>query len=449
MATSLKNSISNRQVTLDRRHALKMLGTGIAAAVIGPSMVTSCTKQTSQIKLNVLNSNVAWSAALTNQISDLYLEHTNGRVKIVGEPHPYQNHYEKLVLELSTGSSSFDIVTTDNFWCRQLIANNWVSCLDDMKQQIPTLPDVPYANLAEEPYLYSIYEGKHWGLPLIMTTPVFTYRKDLLEQARIDEVPGNWDEYREAAKKLHSSERSGCILLLGGQDSCVTEWIVRMAGMDQVSSTEDNVLSEHNEPIFNQNDRGERAIELIKEILPYTPKGVLNLDYPDAVTLMTADQSSMLVTWTDIIPGLEDGFIKGKLGYTTYPVTKFQQQIIGGWSVFINANSRNREEAYRFLAWMAEGKAYELMRDAGESSLVLKSDLSDRGLLANLPMLNAYHNFKVKGTKPIALPPYRITNADEVQRILFEEVVEGVSGNKSAKRSMKDAEDRILEAMRG
>ncbi len=105
-------------------------------------------------------------------------------------------HYEKLLIELSQGSETFDLFTTDNLWIRQPIRNGWAAALDDIRAENADLPELQLQNLAPSSLTYTEYEGKRWGLPLVMTTPVFVYRKDLFEKAGIDKVPTNWDEYR-------------------------------------------------------------------------------------------------------------------------------------------------------------------------------------------------------------------------------------------------------------
>lgn len=115
-----------------------------------------------------------------------------------------------------------------------------------------------------------------------MTTPVFVYRKDLLEAAGI-EVPKNWDDYREAAAKLHSSDVAGNVLLLGGQDAHMSgDWGSRLMGMTKIAPNDDGVLDEANKPVFNSEGQGARAIERLREVLPYTPNGVEGLDYAEA-----------------------------------------------------------------------------------------------------------------------------------------------------------------------
>ena len=45
------------------------------------------------------------------------------------------------------------------------------------------------------------YDGKLCGLPYRITTGIFHYQKELLEQAGISQPPGNWDELLKAARR--------------------------------------------------------------------------------------------------------------------------------------------------------------------------------------------------------------------------------------------------------
>ncbi len=420
-----------------------MKNTAALAAVMGGFRASSAFAQ--DVTLNILNSNVAWSQALTGSVAEAYTG-----AKIVGESNPYESHFEKLAIELSQGSDTFDIITTDNLWVMQPIRNNWAANLTDMKAENPALPDLKMENLSAGASVYTEVDGKRYGLPLVQTTPVLVYRKDLFEKAGIDKIPATWDEYLEAAKKLHSDDTAGVTLLLGGQDALTSgDWGSRIMGMTKLGPTDDGMLSPDNEPVFNSEGQGERAIERLKELLPYCPRGVEGFDYPEASSALREGKAAMMVTWSDVIVGLEDGPFKGQFGYTVSPTEKYEQQMIGGWSIFANAHGKNLEEAYKFLAWMTEGKAYELFREGGESSICLNSDIANPDIVKTVPMMQAFRDFEKRGTTSISLPPYRLTNALEVQRIVFEELQAGIIGSKAPKQAMADAQDRVSKAIKG
>ena len=190
---------------------------------------------------------------------------TGGRVTITGEQVPYEAHYEKLVLELSSGSSTFDIVTTDTIWIRQIVENNWVVGLEPMKAADPSLPDLNWGDFLDGPYLYSTFDGQRWAVHATQSTPVFVYRKDLLEEIGMEAPPlWNWDQYRDAAAKLTKNGVFGAAMLLGGQDACMGDWMCRVMGFDENPPGNDFLLDDDANPIFNVNDRGERAVERMR-----------------------------------------------------------------------------------------------------------------------------------------------------------------------------------------
>lgn len=423
-----------------RRNMLKMLAALSAAYAVSPRKALAQAGGT----LNILNSNTAWAEALTSSVAGAY---TNA--KITGEANPYEAHYEKLLIELSQGSTTFDLFTTDNLWIRQPIRNGWAAALDDIRAENSDLPELQLQNLASSSLTYTEFEGKRWGLPLVMTTPVFVYRKDLFEKAGIDKVPTNWDEYRDAAEKLHSADVAGNVLLLGGQDAHMSgDWGSRLMGMTKINPADDGVLDENNQMVFNSEGQGARAIERLREVLPFTPNGVDGLDYAEGSSLMQQGKAAMMITWSDVIVGIEDGPMKGRFGYTVSPTEKHEQQMVGGWSIMANKASENLAEAYRFLAWMTEGTAYQLFREGGESSLCLQRDIDDPAVLESIPMLQAFLDFKARGTSPVSIPPYRLQNAVEVQRVLYEEILAGVNGRKTPEQAMSDAEATLKTVIR-
>jgi ABC-type glycerol-3-phosphate transport system substrate-binding protein len=395
--------------------------------------------------INILNSNTAWATALTGSVAQAY-----SAAKVGGESNPYESHYEKMTIELSQGSNTFDLITSDNLWITQPIRNSWAADLTALKAANASLPDLQMQNLTEASAVYTESGGKRYGLPLVQTTPVFVYRKDLFEKAGISKVPTNWVEFLDAAKKLHTADTAGACLLLGGQDALTSgDWGSRLMGMTKLGPSDDGMLTPDNQPSFNSEGQGERAIELIKELVQYCPQGVQGFDYPEGSSALQQGKAAMLITWSDVIVGIEDGPHKGQFGYTVAPTEKFEQQMVGGWSIFTNAKSAHLEDAYKFLAWMTEGRAYELFREAGEASLCLKSDLAKDDIVKTVPMLQAFRDFTTRGTTSISIPPYRLTNAVEVQRAVFEELQAAITGGKSSKQAMTDAYDKVNKAING
>ena len=450
MAHSSMNGPRPRRPGVSRRAILKGMGGAAAAAAATPAFQA---RAGDKVNLNVLLTNIPWTDAILSTVAEAYNAHTGGRVTITGEQMPYESHYEKMILELSSGSSTFDIVTSDTIWIRQIVNNNWVTGLEPMKAADPSLPDLNWGDFLDGPYLFSTFNGERWAIHATQSTPVFVYRKDLLEDAGIDPPPlWNWDQYRDAAAKLTKNGVSGAAMLLGGQDACMGDWMFRVMGYDPNPPGNDFLLNDDAEPIFNENNRGVRAIERMKEILDYCPQGVFNFDYPDGPPLMQEGKAALVVHWLDMWPGLDDPSIlkhAGNFGYTISPTDNVSQHMVAGWGMFISAFSEHQREAYEFMAWLLEGKAYQLFREAGETTLIYKPDLMDPAVKAEIPLLEVYDDINEYKTTYTAFPPYKVTNAAEVQRLIYEEVIAAVAGEKSSETAMQTAEDRVVKALRG
>ena len=435
-------------MTLNRQNPSRRAMLGYGAAALTAAMVRSPLARASAKELRILNSNVAWSDALGGAAAKAYQQLAN--VGVGADSQPYDGHYSKMLVELSQGSDTYDLVTSDDLWIRQPIHNKWAACLDDVKAKNPSLPAVEYGNLAPEALSYTMDGGRHYGLPVAMSTLAFVYRKDLFEKAGITKVPSNWTEYLEAAKTLHTSECAGNVLLIGGQDSLASgDFFARLMGLTKLSPTDDGFLNENNEPIFNSHGQGEKAIEMLRELKKYSPRGSEAFDYPEGSSALQQGKAAMMVSWSDVIVGVEQGPFKGKFGYTVPPTDEFHQDAIGGWSIFANAKSANLDEAYKFLAWMSKGPAYQMFREGGESSLCLKADIDNPEVLRAVPMLQALKDFGPKGVTPISIPFFRLTNAVEAQRIVFEEIQAAVLDQKPAKQAMQEAESRLRTLLHG
>ncbi|MBY5825857.1 ABC transporter substrate-binding protein [Rhizobium leguminosarum] len=429
--------INHREMS--RRTALKAAAALLAAYTSSSFGVRAASGKS----LNILSMNLLFGEVLGSKVSKVYTE-----AEIIADPIPQNEHYEKLLVEMSQGSSTYDLLALDALFIHQVLANQWVKAVDDIKADDSSLPPLKFENVIPESLKFVKHDGKYFGIPLTLSTPIFVYRKDLFEEKGLS-VPTNWDEYRKCAEALHTDEVAGNILLLGGQDAHMSgDWATRLMGMTKLGPDDDGVLDSANRPVFNSEGQGVRAVERIKEVLPFAPKGAEGLDYPDGVSLFSQGKAAMFISWSDVFAGLESGPLKGKFGYAAVPSEKYQQQMTGGISMGVSTYSQNPAEAYNFLDWMLNGEGYKLFLENGETNLVFKSQLEDPAVRAKIPSLNVYEDFKKRGTTTIALPPYRVSNSVEVQRVLYEEILAAVLGRKTSEQAMKDAEVRVQGVIR-
>jgi multiple sugar transport system substrate-binding protein len=422
---------------LNRRDILRIGAAASAFAAMGGHAAFAAGS------LKFMTANQAWCEALSTLVSPAYQK--DAGIDISVDQNAYDALYTKAVVELSQGSSTYDFLNLDCMWIRQAVSSDWALCLEDMKAADPSLPDINYKNIIPPALSYVTVADKHYGLPMTCSMPVMVYRKDLLEKAGIENPPSTWEEYLEAAKKMHSSEVAGTCLLAGGQDSFSSgDFGSRLMSMVKLAPSDDGFTDAEGNPVFNSEGQGEAALELLKELTQYCPAGFENFDYPDGTSVLQQGSAAMLVTWSDCVVGIEDGPHKGKFGYAVAPLGKFKQSQVGGMQLIANKNSKNPAEAYKFLAWLANG-GYRYYREGKETSLVFAEDVNNPANIEAIPMLQAFQAFNSSGLSSCAVQFYRVKNALEAQRALYEEMVAGLTGQKSSKDAMAAAQDRIAK----
>jgi len=224
----MSNGINHWEMS--RRTALK----AAAALFAAYNLSSSGARAASGKSLNILNTNLLFCDVLAKVIPKVYTD-----AEITAEENPQNEHYEKLLVEMSQGSSTYDLLVLDNMFSHQFLVNKWVKAVDDIKADDPSLPPLKYENVAPASLKYLQYDGKSFGIPMTLSTPIFVYRKDLFEAKGLS-VPTNWDDYRKCAEALHTDEVAGNILLLGGQDAHMSgDWATRLMSMTKLGPDDD------------------------------------------------------------------------------------------------------------------------------------------------------------------------------------------------------------------
>ena len=476
---------------VSRRGYLKYAGAGVVVVAAagagayyatrpGPAATTTTSEQTQEEKatIRILCHDYDVAPLLANQVAQAYNEYTNGRVTVSVDQFPYETLHEKIIVEMSAGSREYDMIVTDGEWAAELYANNWIRSLSELKRQDSSLPDIMWDNYIPEvgdpetgfvctPHFKNalavakvdVPGYDYWGIPLSHGAQSFTYRKDLYEKYGVDKVPTNWDEYLEAAKKLTRPEDDlyGAEMLMGSSTIAFNEFSFRMAGMGPSPKApnmtkanfgyffDDNLM-----PVFND-DRGYRALEHMKNLLPYCPPGTLGMDWPD-LQLYREGKIGQVVVWWDCFPGIEVpemSKVAGLSGYAPIPYDKELHEWAGGFSMWITRFSQKPTESYKFMAWMSEGEAYNIIEDQGVdvgSGLfpVMKHHVSDPGLRAKLPQLNLWDQITGKLVNyPIYLP-----ELPEIYQITWEEFSKCLKDEKTIQGSLDDAADRIYNLLK-
>ena len=427
----------------------RFLGTasGALAAAAGASLVPRLAQAQAK-ELRILTMNLPFGEALRDEIAKEYEAATG--TKVITDLTPYDTLQEKVFLEMGAGSSSYDIFTTDCIWVGAAINNGWALSVEDQKAQKPDLPDIKWDSVIPSalPYIADL-NGKKYGIPATLTTPSLIYRKDLFDKYGL-KPPATWAEYFELLEKgKQALEADGqkdmfaTTLIQASQDPGYSDWTFHLFGHGPIKDGQ-YILDKEGNPIFNEQGRGVAALDALHKVAPYCPPGFLGFDYGEAANLYGSGKALMLLTWNDFYADMEKegAVVKGLNGYVAIPRHEQQVNPVGGFQLFINSKSKNAEEAYKFFAWMMDGRGFELIRMKGEKGILTPTDLKNPDVLKENPFLDTWNHIETTAYIPVWFEQFT-----EVQRIIWEEVAASLAKQKSSQDAMAEAESRVREVM--
>jgi len=298
----------------------------------------------------------------------------------------FQEIYDKAILDLSTGTNSYDAFVFNPQWLGDFVGPGY---LEDITSRVTSDPVVDWNDVG--PFFRDFnatYGGKTYTIPLDGDFHMVYYRSDLIQNP-----PKTWDEYLTIAAEHNGKDLNGdgtpdygsCIAKKVGQQSFW--WIISVAGgILQTQGTEQGAFFDtaNMNPLFN-NAAFAKALETYKKTMDFGPPDEINLGVGDTRGLFTTGRCALSLDWGDIgtlaldpatstvqdkvgaviTPGWKEVLDRttGNLvpcDSTTCPnavdgINYAPFASFGGWSGAINAAAAQdkKDAAYAFLAYMS------------------------------------------------------------------------------------------------
>jgi multiple sugar transport system substrate-binding protein len=248
----------------------------------------------------------------------------------------------------------------------------------------------------------SSWEGKKYGLPLVLDLSVWMYNRDLFTQAGLnpDDPPSNFAEFATAAREIQKIAPEGTYgTYFGGNcGGCnvFTWWPIIWAEGGQVMNPEGT------EALLNS----ATAKEIYRTMGALWDEGVI-----DPASIQETGP-----TWIDPFPAgkvgimpmpasLEEpaGFPLDNLGVTAIAgTTTGESTFVGGDSIGMSKDVKNPEAAWNFITWMlGDHNQVEVVAKAG--NVVVRTDLADNQYSSADPRLVLFNSVAGKGVTPFAL----------------------------------------------
>lgn len=256
---------------------------------------------------------------------------------------PFVGQYEKIVAELVSRSSAYDVLVFPPYFMGDFVAKGFLHKLTDFGPESAfDLADIIPAY--RDPYLKrngTLYAADYDGDVLMLT-----YRADLFHKHGIKSPPTTWDEYLAIAKELHNPPKMYGNAFYGQRGFCYA-WF-----MNIFAAYGGQWFDGKMNPQIN-NDLGVKALEFMLTLNKYAPPNELAIGYPQLNQVFLNGSTAMVIQWDDLPMKTESTALGSKVvglsGYAPCPVRSYMPY---SRVMAISAYSNNPHNSWKVIQYM-------------------------------------------------------------------------------------------------
>lgn len=279
---------------------------------------------------------------------DEFYDLTGITVNIVSLPE--DQLYEKLAIELASGSTSVDVFNTSGIcndgW--RYSENGYYFDLNEfVDDPVMTSSDWDPDDFIASVYDSQIIDGKRVAIPCNAVTWVLYYRKDLLENAGL-EVPLTMDELIESARILNKDGVYG----FGGRGKktqAAQAWsnFLFNYGGSWIENGKSNFA----------NEAGYAALQTYVTLMrDYSNPGSSNNDWTDIQAMFAQGQIAFMIdsnAWNGVFLDPNTSTVYDKFGVAAVPTVEESSpvSVLWSWNLAISSSSENKGAAWYFIQW--------------------------------------------------------------------------------------------------
>ncbi len=358
---------------------------------------------------------------------------------------PYNNLFEKEVLDMSQGTGLYDVILLDDPWFTQFAESGWLSDLTPFFEAkgesglsddfIPTS-----AAICRHPYA----TGTVYAMPFFGNAQMFFYRADLFEKYGVSGAPKTWDEAYAVMQKITEQEKGVYGYVLRGQQGNP----VVANFMPVFWSFGGDMFSDDNSKVQIDTPEALAALKFFLKLKDVSPPGAESFNAQQLATHMLQGTGAATINWPAFVPQFEDpkqSRVVGKIGYASIPSgTAKGSSEIGHWIAAVPAGSKNKERAFDFIYWAtsaAQQKAFALKLGTPPTrkSIFTDPELTAKPEFKHYPILmEAIAN---------STPRPRIANWNEVENTFGVYLSMAVAGQISPEEALAKSQEEVEKLM--
>lgn len=413
---------------MDRREFLKTV-TALSALTILPARLgqaAELTKKYSGTTLRVMLGAGGGAFDVYKKMTEDFTSQTG--IKFDYTTLPDADYYSKIVLDVTTGTNSFDAYLYTYFWKGELEAG-----FADLEKLLPGIEGAPALGLDDYPgqvvEVYGRSNGKLIGLPVLGDATMFVWNKAQYKEGGLDPSAGpkSWEEVVANGLKLKAAGKNGFGLPAGKGYQVACLWMILFAKFG----------GEYFGPNFKPQFTSEPALKatkfMVDQLQPLAPKGNLTWDFSEMLDGLATGVSGQGMMWPGGFGRMLDPKQSAEANNLSYEATP-DASLLGGWAVGVNDHSAHKEAAALWAAYLASAEAQKQGPAPARISV-----LGDPELAKAHPQYPAV--LKALSGKLAQFP--NVPQSGQVVAYLYDELNAAISGDKSAEDAMSELQDQV------
>lgn len=307
-----------------------------------------------------------WNEPNKNDELNMYLQAEKATgIKVNVNVIPESEYSSKLNQMVATKDDSADIL---------VVWENDIRNFAEAKGIIPLDDYLKNSSINQNDFIDAVAKltdglGATYGLPWCAATEILYYNQDMFDEAGIPYPDNNWaySDFLAAAEKLTKYNDDGTTAVYGFDLPNTQTWWAGIGGYgDQIY-----------DPATGKMVIGDGAVAFLEDCAEMVKKGIMPEPSSDTGDKFAAGKAAMawMGSWNI---GSYGGNLNFNWDVATIPTNKVKYNTLHTGFYTINANSKNKDAAWKVIEWLMGEKGQEINSKASGNPSALKS-IADKG----------------------------------------------------------------------
>ncbi|MDO4665492.1 MAG: ABC transporter substrate-binding protein [Actinomycetaceae bacterium] len=359
--------------------------------------------------------------------------HPDEKVKLIELSSEADQQRQAMVNNAQTKSDAFCVMSVDNVWVSEFAANRWILPLPEK--------DFPKDEIVKPVWATGEYRGQLYAMPHVSDGGILYYRKDLLQQAGINEPPTTWTDMKsdcEKVRALPGHENIGCY---AGQ---LAKYEGLTVNADEVIHTADGQTVDKDGKVQVGSPEAAKGLKMLSDGIKdgFIPKESLTYKEEEGRNAFESDRLVFYRNWPYqyVLTKEKMGDKFGVVSLPGFEKDKPGVSSLGGHNLGISTFCKNKQTALDFVKWYSAKKQVQTMLDEESLAPIYIEQYKDPKNLQKFPYLTA-----LLGSIENAQPRPQVVNYGDVSAAIQDSAFKALQGSVTADQAVKEMAAKLTE----